>query len=769
MTTLPQTTNIRLPRPVGLGPMGGPGGPMGLASHAQHAPAAQIGMSGGDVWRVIRANMWPIIISLIAAIVIGAGMYFYLARFHPRFTAVGYVQVAPPNGFNPLATNMKETVHDNTTVQIEQRTHAQVLKDYSLHTRVLQDPNAPIRTTGWFKQYLIKQRQADGTVREVLDDPDAKEDLQDHFDAIPIAESRLIKVSMSYKDPKDCRVIVDNIVSVYLEEQRKILTQRSNERTGMLNLLKVKYENLIRQYRSDANVKLSKINESGAQVAIGGMSPKDLEMARLVEQQVRLQANLNEVTSQLQAVKEQVAQGVKPPMVDRMVDQDISVQRLESQVDDIEMGLAGSRRTNGPKHRMTLMYEEQREGMIQKLQEKKAEVAAEMQVMLIEQFEQAAKTTQVDLDAVNKQLDRIRETLADAATTRAEWMTLKDEEENYRDMLTDVTKQLDTVTSANQSVTANGLEWIRRPEVPDKKSFPNLPIVMSIAVGLGLALSLGIAFLREMLDTSVRSPRDIARVGQMNLLGMIPHDEDDPQSAGTPLATVIFQAPHSMMAEQFRQVRTRLQHAASLDTTRSILVTSPSPGDGKSIVASNLAAGLALNGRRILLVDCNFRRPEIHNIYGQPNEAGLGNILQDISAFEGAVRPTQVPNLDILPSGPKPANATELLESQALIDFIERALEEYDHVIFDSGPMLVVSETVALAPRVDGVVTVVRARANSRGLLQRMRDGLRQVKAEHLGVVLNAVRSQAGGYYGRNIRSYYEYQNGNAMAPAQTR
>jgi len=204
-----------------------------------------------------------------------------------------------------------------------------------------------------------------------------------------------------------------------------------------------------------------------------------------------------------------------------------------------------------------------------------------------------------------------------------------------------------------------------------------------------------------------------------------------------------------------------LQHAASLDSTRSLMVTSPSPGDGKTTVACNLAAGLALNGRRILLVDANFRRPELHKIFGLPNDAGFSAVLNSIDNFSSAVCQTQVPNLDVLPSGPRPTNSTELIESQLLIDLIERALEEYDHVIFDYGPFLFVSESVALAPRVDGVITVVKARANSRGLLQRMREELRKTKAEHLGIVLNAVRAQAGGYYNRNIKTYYAYQSVN--------
>jgi receptor protein-tyrosine kinase len=281
-------------------------------------------------------------------------------------------------------------------------------------------------------------------------------------------------------------------------------------------------------------------------------------------------------------------------------------------------------------------------------------------------------------------------------------------------------------------------------------------------LALGLALALGIAFLREMTDTSVRSPRDIARVGQLTVLGMIPHSDDDLQSQAARLPLVIYDAPHSMVAEQFRQVRTRLHHAASLDTTRSILITGCGPGDGKTTVAANIAAGLALNGRRILLVDANFRRPDLHNIFNLSNEVGFGDVLGSVNLFEQAVRETEVPNLSVIVNGTRPSNPTELLESQLFIDFIERALEEFDHVIFDSGPLLIVSESIAMAPRVDGVITVIRARSNSRGMLSRMRDQLRQLKAEHIGVVLNAVRSHGGGYYGPMIKAYYAYQNGEA-------
>ena len=363
------------------------------------------------------------------------------------------------------------------------------------------------------------------------------------------------------------------------------------------------------------------------------------------------------------------------------------------------------------------------------------------------------------LEGLTKKIENLKSDLGELSNAMVIYYALREEEKGIREQLTKIKEQIDAIMAVESSPAASRVAWMSMPETPMNRSFPKLPITMALAIASGLALSLGIAFLREATDQSIRSPRDIAKVGQINLLGLIPDESDDPQSAGARLPVVIFDAPHSVMAESFRHVRTKLQHTASLDTTRSIMVTSPSPGDGKTTVACNLAAGLALNGRRILLVDANFRRPEIHKVFGLSNEQGFSDVLNAVAAFDEVIQETQVPNLAVMAAGPKPMNPTELFESQLLIDFIERALEEFDHVIFDSGPIMVVAEAQAMAPRVDGVVSVVRAKTNNRGLLQRMRDELRRSKAEHLGVVLNAVRAQGGGYYRRNIQTYYDYAN----------
>ena len=633
---------------------------------------------------------------------------------------------------------------DIASLAIDQRTQAALLKQEALFIQVLQDSNSEIRKTVWWQSFNNNVFLA-------------KENLLKYFSVDPIPDSRLIQIRMSNSDPKSCKTIVDEIVNKHIENQRLISTNKQLDRSVMLNNLKNKYQFHKDDITRDLRDKALQLSIDGAGVN-GGIGAKSIELNNLMQSQFELTHNRDEAVAARDAAISQLQAGQDLPGISDAIARDPDVGMIRQQVMGLEDAISALPDL-GSQNKVRLNYQKRLDDMQRKLSDATATVRARETSSYIEKLKSMADQTEAQAKAMDDRIAIAKQDLGALTNSMNQYLTLKDEEQATVELIKQVNQQLDQITDM---ANANGstVQWATHPEVPDKPSFPRLPWTLSLAIVVGLGLSMGIAFARELLDTSVRSPRDIQRVGQLNLLGVIPHEDDDTQAQGGPLPTVIFQAPHSMLAEQFRQVRSRLQHATNLDSTRSIMVTSPSPGDGKTVVACNLAAGLALNGRRILLVDANFRRPELHKIFGLPNDQGFSAALNNIDNFAAAVCQTQVPNLDILPAGPRPMNSTELIESQLLIDFIERALEEYDHVIFDSGPFLFVSESVALAPRVDGVVTVVRARTNSRGLLQRLRDDLRKTKAEHLGIVLNAVRAQAGGYYNRNMKTYYAYQNG---------
>jgi polysaccharide biosynthesis transport protein len=526
----------------------------------------------------------------------------------------------------------------------------------------------------------------------------------------------------------------------------------------VLNRLKDKASARLQALAVEKQAAQVRLNTDGS--GMGRIGAKEIELSKLVGEQIDAQVKAGKAQAEYQGIASTIQQGQDPAGVDMMMQRNSPyLMSEEANLSELENQVEMTRQQFGednPKYKMAAKNLESRRA---KYQARVDEARAKARIMLLDSAKGEAEAAAATLEGVNKRVDTLKGELADLNTAMLQLLQAQEEEKGMREQVKLVQEQIDNVAAILSSSATSRVSWMTQPETPRNRSFPKLPITMAMAVLLGLALSMGVAFLREAMDQSIRSPRDIAKIGQINLLGLIPDESDDPQSAGARLPVVIFDAPHSAMAESFRHVRTKLQHTASLDTTRSIMVTSPSPGDGKTVIACNIAAGLALNGRRILLVDANFRRPEVHKVFGLSNEQGFSDVLNAVVSFDEVVRETQVPNLSVMSAGPKPMNPTELFESQLLIDFIERALEEFDHVVFDTGPIMVVAEAQAMAPRVDGVVSVVRAKTNNRGLLQRMRDELRRTKAEHLGTVLNAVRSRGGGYYGANIKTYYRYAN----------
>ena len=312
---------------------------------------------------------------------------------------------------------------------------------------------------------------------------------------------------------------------------------------------------------------------------------------------------------------------------------------------------------------------------------------------------------------------------------------------------------------------SNNFRIIDVARVPTGPVEPNIPRNLSFAFMLGLTSGVGLAFLMEGLDNTVRTTEQAQMISGLAPLGMIPLGSrtarEGPNSKRLVIASskeaveLITQVrPQSQMAESYRALRTSLLLSNLGAPLKVIMVTSALPQEGKTTTSINCAVVLAQKGIRVLLIDADLRRPSIHKTLGMGPHSGLSNVLTGSATLEQAItRSTILPNLNILPAGTPPPNPAELLASTNMRDVLEELRGQYDHIVVDTPPTLSVTDAVVLSPRADAIVLVIRSGQTTKQALRRSRDILMQVNAKVSGVLLNAVDLSSPDYY-----YYYEYQ-----------
>ena len=280
-------------------------------------------------------------------------------------------------------------------------------------------------------------------------------------------------------------------------------------------------------------------------------------------------------------------------------------------------------------------------------------------------------------------------------------------------------------------------------------------IIRGLLVGLGVGLS--IAFGLTALNTTIRTPDDLEQALGLPFLGAIMRFQIPKKELRR--GTLIVQGrSHSMEAEAFRNVRTSIMHARSELPSKALLLTSVTPTEGKTVVTANLAVALAQAGRKVLLVDSDMRKPRLGKLLSLYDERpGLVQVLRGDASLDEATHPTQVERLSFIPCPTTPAYPSELLESEHLAALIASAKERYDFVLFDSPPLMAVTDAAVLASRVDGVVLVIKGEAIPRELLYQAMAMLADVQATVVGGVLNMVdvRRDHSYYYRLPLRKYY--------------
>lgn len=295
-----------------------------------------------------------------------------------------------------------------------------------------------------------------------------------------------------------------------------------------------------------------------------------------------------------------------------------------------------------------------------------------------------------------------------------------------------------------------------QPAIPPTRPVqPNILQNSFLGSILGLFIGVGMVLLIETLDDSVKGPEEITKLG-LGVLGYIGHMENIDE------CPITADQPRSHLAESYRSLRTNIQYASVDRPLVTIMVTSPTPKDGKSTVIANLGVVLAQGGHKVTIIDADLRIPDQHTIFKLPNTYGLTDALirPDIQVT-GNIRKTQVPNLTVLTSGEIPHNPAELMASNRMLEVIRHLAETKDILLIDTPPVMAVTDPVILATQMDGVILVVRPGETQISALIHTTEQLQRVGANILGVVLNDVENASkrytisynGYYYGK----YDEY------------
>jgi capsular exopolysaccharide synthesis family protein len=351
----------------------------------------------------------------------------------------------------------------------------------------------------------------------------------------------------------------------------------------------------------------------------------------------------------------------------------------------------------------------------------------------------------------------IESTLGDISRTQGELNKVSDDLQKtrletslaqYRNTYSNLVASFQQVKLA-ETQSINNLVVAEAAVPPEDPTGPRTLTNTLLAAVIGMLIAFGVIFLIEYLDDTVKSPDDVDRVAGLSTLGAIARLKD---AGGTRqlIASMRSKAPET---EAYRTLRTNIQFSSVDKPIRSLLVTSSSPGEGKSTTTANLAVVLAQTGQSVIVVDTDLRRPVLHKVFGVPNNTGLTTALLagESGALESNIQPTDVDNLRVLTSGPIPPNPSELLGSQRMRHLIDALAGQADLVIFDSPPVLAVTDAAVMGRQVDGVLLVADAGKTREHAMASAVGELQKTGANLLGVALNRLDTRRGAY------QYYYY------------
>jgi polysaccharide chain length determinant protein (PEP-CTERM system associated) len=718
-----------------------------------------------DYLRILLRRKWLIFLTFISFL--GAAIVFSFITT-PVYEAATTIMIEKEGGmedhiFN-ISTFMKKEVAIKTQVEIlKSRTLAEGVIDAILsspYNEALEDmmigKNGVLPTGKQMAQFL-----------------------QSNLKVTPIRDTDIIEVKITAKDPQMAAVLANTVAAEYHEQSLKLSRGEITEVRQFLQEQSQIVQDSLRQAEEELKNYMQEEEVSAL--------PE--ETAELVKQLATFESMLNEAKIDLEAnqkrldhMKKQLSQR-KNQLLDEITQTSTPmIMKLREEITELEAMRAeyvaqGVEETHPKMQQILTRIRETKSKLIEEISQLVSgeltlkdplgysqDLVSKILVMEIEMQSLSAKA-----DALKAIVDRYSQkmnTLPEKSLRLARLQRSTKVGENIYLMLKEKYEEA-RIKEAGQ---IGNVRLVDKAIPPEKPVRPKKKLNMLLGAFLGLLLGGGMAFFLESLDTSLKSIEDIEDQG-LSVLGYVPKirrtkvvkkpdkeqgriQDKEVRKIASNLITHF--APKSPVSESYRTFRTNIQFTNLDSPPQSILITSPGPGEGKSTTVANLAITFAQMGTKTLLMDTDFRRPVLHSIFGLEKEIGITNYLVGKAPLEVVIKKTAVPNLDIVTCGVIPPNPSELLASEKMKMFLEQLKTEYQMILFDSPPVIAVTDAAVLSLLLDGVVLVASARQTSQQALTRAKTLLENVKAKMLGVVLNKVEAKStyGSYY---YYYYYHY------------
>ncbi len=353
-----------------------------------------------------------------------------------------------------------------------------------------------------------------------------------------------------------------------------------------------------------------------------------------------------------------------------------------------------------------------------------------------DQYASTLAGLQQQVDDMSKQIDDTNTQLAQTSDPNLK-LELESRITQYRQLYSNLVTNYEQVRLA-EIQTSTSVAQTQPAPIPTSPVSPKTAQNTLLAFVTGLLLAIGVVFAIDSLDDTIKNPEELRQKFGLHVLGVIAQHT---QLAGKPITQ---DQPRSPVSESFRTLRTNVTYAAVDTPLRILMVTSPTPLDGKTTVCANLGVVFAQGGKKTVVVDGDLRRPMAYKRFGLVNTSGLSELfLQPQVSVDGSIQATEIPGLKVLTSGALPPNPAELMASKKMLDILEQINLDNDLVLVDTPPVLSVTDAAALAPSMDGVILVAKPGVTKMTAFKQTLEQLHGVRAKILGVVLNEVEPRA--------------------------